>query len=346
MKACWPEGSLRAYHDGELLPADMERVAAHLAECPHCEALADEVAGRANRVAKLMSALPQTEQVIWMPRRAPVAARARVSMWPVWAGAAAALAAGVAIATWMAPKPAEYKAPAVTAAVTPEASEAIPVILPGVRQAAVQSAAPVSRRPARSAASPSRTVAFHVASRSVREATNFGIASHQDGDTYLSTLGKVSYGDFTLQGGYVALRATVAADAWLTVEKPIKFDLKTTTLDGEGQEAKGTLKVFALKQPATVARGDILGTPFYWRTRAGVVEDMPKPDPAKPISWELGDVVFGTDFATNGNGLGDTSTLLRAGIYRAVLETTDKFGKKVTARYQFTVVNPRDSGRP
>ncbi len=28
------------------------------------------------------------------------------------------------------------------------------------------------------------------------------------------------------------------------------------------------------------------------------------------------------------------------GIYRAVLETTDKFGKKVTARHQFTVLNP------
>ena len=49
MKECWAEGNLRAYHDGELLSAEMERVAAHLAECPHCEALADEVAGRAAR---------------------------------------------------------------------------------------------------------------------------------------------------------------------------------------------------------------------------------------------------------------------------------------------------------
>src|SRR5689334_1202235 len=102
MKACWPEGSLRAYHDGELLPVDMQRIAAHLAVCPQCEALADEVAGRANRVAKLMSALPPTEDVIWMPRRIPAPVPVRRSVWPVWAGAGLALAAGIAIAVWMA----------------------------------------------------------------------------------------------------------------------------------------------------------------------------------------------------------------------------------------------------
>ena len=125
---------------------------------------------------------------------------------------------------------------------------------------------------------------------------------------------------------------------WLTAQKAVKFGLKTTTLDGEGQTAKGTLKVVALKQPAQPGRGDILGTP-YWFPRLKENE-TPRPDPAKPISWELGDVMFGTDFATNGNGLTDASTLLPAGIYRAILETTDKFGKPVTARFQFTVVNP------
>lgn len=148
MKACWPEGSLRAYHDCELLPADMERVAAHLAECTQCETLADEIAGRADRVAKLMGALPRTGQVIWMPRPVAAPARARVVRWPVWAGAALALAAGIAIAIWMAPgKPVEHRAvvPAVTAAVTAEASADIPIVLPPQ----AHEAAAVSRRPAR-----------------------------------------------------------------------------------------------------------------------------------------------------------------------------------------------------
>ena len=71
------------------------------------------------------------------------------------------------------------------------------------------------------------------------------------------------------------------ADDWLTVEKAVKFDLKTTTLDGEGQAAKGTLKVFALKQPEKPARGDILGTPYYWWPRRSRRTKTPKPDPAQ-----------------------------------------------------------------
>src|ERR1044072_9466207 len=104
MKECWAEGDLRAYYDRELLPAQMERVAAHLMECPNCEALADEIAGRAARVSKLMSALPDPAQLIWMPRQAPAPRR----VWPRWAAAAAvALAAGLALAVWFVPRPYE-----------------------------------------------------------------------------------------------------------------------------------------------------------------------------------------------------------------------------------------------
>ena len=150
MKACWPEGSLRAYHDGELSPIDKQTVAAHLAVCPHCEALADEVAGRADRVAKLMSALPRTEQVIWMPRRVAAPARKPALTWPVWAGAAMALAAGIAIAMWMAPKPEEHRANVPVPVVKPEETAGVPIILPGKRRVEEPRATPASvRTPAR-----------------------------------------------------------------------------------------------------------------------------------------------------------------------------------------------------
>jgi uncharacterized protein YfaS (alpha-2-macroglobulin family) len=153
------------------------------------------------------------------------------------------------------------------------------------------------------------------------------------------TTGETRTGTKSVQVGYVALRAKIASDPWLTVEKDSKFDLLTTTLDGEGQAAKGTFKIFALKQPDAAVRGEILGG-YYWWPRAGKEDEAPKSDPAKPISWELGEQVFSADFATNGNGKADASAKLPAGIYRAILETTDKFGKKVTTKYQFTVVNP------
>ena len=78
----------------------------------------------------------------------------------------------------------------------------------------------------------------------------------------------------------------------------------------------------------------------YWLPGAEGQTRRRSPIPAKPISWELGEPVSRADFATNGNGKADANAKLPAGIYRAVLETTDKFGKKVTAKHQFTVVNP------
>src|SRR5437016_12812647 len=127
MRECWPEGSLRAYHDGELQPADMERVSAHLAECPNCEALADEVAGRAARVAALLGALPEPEQVIWMPRGAGVPAR--VPGRSRWAAAGFALAAGLALAMWLAPRREGLPpAPAAKVDPAPMATVELPVV--------------------------------------------------------------------------------------------------------------------------------------------------------------------------------------------------------------------------
>src|SRR5262249_16631594 len=153
------------------------------------------------------------------------------------------------------------------------------------------------------------------------------------------TTGETRTGIKSVQVGYVALRAKVTSDPWLTVDQPVKFDINTTTLDGEGQAAKGTFKVFALKQPDKVARPELENQRYFF-PRPGKEDEEPKPDPSKPISWELGEQVFATDFASNGNGKADVSTKLPAGIYRAILETTDKFGKPVTAKYQFTVLNP------
>src|SRR6185436_10960277 len=128
MKDCWSEGNLRAYHDGELPPEAREHVAAHLPVCAPCQALSDEVAGRAARVSSLMAALPEPNQVMWMPRR-PVAPR-RVAGWPVWAGAAAALAAGIAMAMWAAPGSEDARTLPLVSRVGPSTPVAVPEAIP------------------------------------------------------------------------------------------------------------------------------------------------------------------------------------------------------------------------
>jgi hypothetical protein len=149
--------------------------------------------------------------------------------------------------------------------------------------------------------------------------------------------GETRTGTQSIQLGYVALRATIAANTWQTVDRDVTFTLTTTTLDGEGQPAKGTFKVYALQQPDKVTRGAFAGNTYDPRLKLN--EEL-KPDPSNPLSWKLGEVAFSVDFATNGNGKTETAAKLPAGIYRAILETTDKFGKKVSAKHQFTVLNP------
>jgi predicted anti-sigma-YlaC factor YlaD len=99
MTNCWSEGALRTYLDRELPAGDMKLVAAHLGECSSCDTLCTELAGRAARVFALLETLPQPETTVRMrpmPSRAPSRA---LSRW-LWPGAAVALAAGLAIASF------------------------------------------------------------------------------------------------------------------------------------------------------------------------------------------------------------------------------------------------------
>jgi uncharacterized protein YfaS (alpha-2-macroglobulin family) len=150
------------------------------------------------------------------------------------------------------------------------------------------------------------------------------------------TTGETRSGSKSVEVGYAALRATVSADSWQTEGAEIKLTVSTTTLDGEGQAAKGTLKVYQLKQPEKVARAELDSSqPWQWRGNRA-----PKPDPSQPVSWELGEVAFNTDFATDGTGKATVTAKLPAGVYRAIVETKDKFDKAVTAKAQLQVLNP------
>ena len=158
--------------------------------------------------------------------------------------------------------------------------------------------------------------------------------------------GETRSADRGVSVGYTALRANLTADDWQTADRDVKVTIATDTLDGEGQAAKGTVKVYRLKQPEKVHRPDILGQPITPRRpgrRGGVAprpEPGPRPDPSDPRTWELGDVVATRDFATDAAGKQDLAIKLDAGLYRAVAETQDRFGKPVTARAQVRVLNP------
>ncbi|MDF1812714.1 MAG: alpha-2-macroglobulin family protein [Verrucomicrobiales bacterium] len=145
--------------------------------------------------------------------------------------------------------------------------------------------------------------------------------------------------------GYTALRASLQSPDWLVKGQAVEISVSTETLDGEGLAASGTLKVYHLKEPATVQRSDLAGyQPYYpqWIFVDGErVRPTPKPDPSNPNSWELAEVVTSVDVVTKGNGKASVPVDLEPGLYRTVWQTKDKFGKEVTARLPLQVLDPQ-----
>ncbi len=71
------------------------------------------------------------------------------------------------------------------------------------------------------------------------------------------TTGETRSAQRSVRVGYTALQATLSANEWQTPDKPVAITVDTKTLDGEGQAAAGTVKVYALKQPTKVERPEL-----------------------------------------------------------------------------------------
>jgi uncharacterized protein YfaS (alpha-2-macroglobulin family) len=142
----------------------------------------------------------------------------------------------------------------------------------------------------------------------------------------------------TVRAGSTALAATLTADEWQAAGKPVAIFVNTTTLDGDGQAAEGTLRVHALKQPATVTRAKLED----WENPS---DPSDRTDPSDPNSWDLGAVAAEQPFRTGADGTVTNTFDLGAGVYRVLLETQDRFGKKVSARLpcRWPTSRPRSS---
>jgi len=140
-----------------------------------------------------------------------------------------------------------------------------------------------------------------------------------------------------VKAGYVGVKALIVADTWQETAKPVKLTITTTTIDDLPVAAKGTVTVHRLKQPASVLRPR-LTMPWYGRDE--------RKDPANPNTWALGEVVQKNEFATDKDGKTTTEIKLSAGEYRALLDTTDAAGKKVTALLPLRVLNPEAATFP
>ncbi len=158
------------------------------------------------------------------------------------------------------------------------------------------------------------------------------------------TTGETRSDSHSINLGYTALKASVSADDWQTQNEAVALNLSTTSLDGIGQQVEGTLKVYALNQPKIVERAKLNNNRFnVMPVRNGrfAPEFIPLPDASNINSWELGKVIEQKGFTTDISGQANFNFALKEGAYRAVLETKDRFGKKVTAEAPIQVLNPK-----
>jgi hypothetical protein len=140
--------------------------------------------------------------------------------------------------------------------------------------------------------------------------------------------------------GFTALQASLSADDWQSEDKPVELRITTTTLDNEPLTAEGSLKIFRLKAPPQVQRAPLDGRQWN-RDEDG--DGQPDADLSNPNNWELANIVTEHGFTTDADGKTTLQFKLGTGAYRAVLETQDRFGKKVTARLPLQVLKPSDT---
>ena len=69
--------------------------------------------------------------------------------------------------------------------------------------------------------------------------------------------GETRSGETLVRAGYTALQAELTIGDWQTATQAVKVVVATKTLDGTGQTAEGTLRIYPVKEPAAVPRAGL-----------------------------------------------------------------------------------------
>ena len=152
--------------------------------------------------------------------------------------------------------------------------------------------------------------------------------------------GETRSGERSVNAGFVALQASLSAEDWQTAGKAQKVTLKTTSLDGEGRIAEGSLKIHRLKQLEQSTEPG-LAAKFIILFMAVVVESTsPSPIFSNTTcgNWAKWSQPRASLIDAEGNK--EFSFTLEEGAYRAVLQTEDRFGKEVKGLLPILVLNP------
>lgn len=168
------------------------------------------------------------------------------------------------------------------------------------------------------------------------------------------TTGETRSGSQNVSVGYVTTQANLAAKEWQTQQKPVEIEVSTSNLDGQTLASAGQIKIHRITEPENMPRPDLLGgsmppIPRPMRRgpgRAGrpkpATSGIPlqKPDPTDYRQWPLGELIEQQNYQTDAQGKSTLQVKLPVGLYRAILESKDAYGKPVRSELNLIVLNP------
>ncbi|MFY8073096.1 MAG: alpha-2-macroglobulin family protein [Pirellula sp.] len=170
------------------------------------------------------------------------------------------------------------------------------------------------------------------------------------------TTGETRTGSQSVSVGYVTAQANLTANQWQTEQKPVEIEVKTSSLDGQEIASSGQIKIYKITQPAMVPRTDLLGgsipaIPRPVRRGAGAGKIKPsasgiplqKPDPTDYRHWPIGEMVHQQEYQTDAQGKSTFELKLPEGLYRAMLESKDIYGKPIRSELNLMVLNPEQA---
>ena len=141
--------------------------------------------------------------------------------------------------------------------------------------------------------------------------------------------------------GSIALNASVYADKWLTVEDPVAVKVRTTDASGQKLSAKGKLSIYRVIEPHSPQRPSLGGYKAPSRRGKRAPLYQPAPNLSDSRFWETGEQVATRQIEIDEEGNATEQFKLGQGLYRAIFESQDNYGKEVKSSLELKVLDPK-----
>tara|TARA_Y100000589_G_scaffold67746_1_gene59417 strand:- start:3053 stop:9061 length:6009 start_codon:yes stop_codon:yes gene_type:complete len=132
--------------------------------------------------------------------------------------------------------------------------------------------------------------------------------------------------------GYTAIDARISVDNWLQANESFNLNISTKNLDGKRVDSKGKLTIYTLQQPQKPFRKPSKQRSI-WLNKSSKSSKL---DMSDHRNWRNGVKLNDFNIFTEG-GSHDLALEFKAGAYRAVFKTFDKFDNEVESKLEFII---------